>query len=162
MVTLRLATADDFAFLAAMLLEAAAWNPERTPRPTLAEVLATPELAHYIEGWPRPGDFGVVAEQDGTPIGAAWCRSFTADDPGYGFVADHIPEVSIGVIAQSRGRGIGAQLLTKLAEEARANGIAALSLSVERANPALRLYERMGYRTVAEGEDSSTMVLHLG
>jgi hypothetical protein len=52
----------------------------------------TPELWHYLEGWPLDEEFGVVAEiTDGIPVGAAWCRTFTVDDAGYGFVAPDNP-----------------------------------------------------------------------
>lgn len=90
----------------------------------------TPELAHYVWGWPRPGDLGVVAEAD-QPIGAAWLRYFTASDPGYGFIDVTIPEVSMGVVKPWRGRGVGRRLLEALIATARDAGIPALSLSVE-------------------------------
>ncbi len=161
MVTLRAATAGDAPFLEQMLLEAAAWSPDR-PRPALHEVLATPPLAHYVAGWPQADDFGVVAVGDHDHLlGAAWCRRFTPDDPGYGFVADDVPEVSLAVVAEARGRGVGTQLLDAVAEEGRRRGIRALSLSVERANPAARLYGRVGYRTVAEDENALTMICEL-
>jgi GNAT superfamily N-acetyltransferase len=144
----RPATADDAAFVEDMLVEAATWDPHR-PRPPRDEVLAAPENAHYVEGWPRSTDAGVVAEdEDGEPIGAAWYRFFDEDDPGYGFVDPATPEVAIGVVAAHRGQGIGALLLDKLHAIARDQGVAALSLSVETANPAYLLYARLGYQPV--------------
>src|SRR3546814_3770595 len=69
-----------------MLAIAADWRPGSVVR-SVEEVLAEPKLAHYVLGWPRAGDFGVDAsDDDGRLVGAAWCRSFTADDPGFGFV----------------------------------------------------------------------------
>ena len=60
---------------AAMLGEAAVWRPDK-PTPTAEAVLADPRYAMYLADWPRPGDYGVVAEQDGVvaevgAIGAA-------------------------------------------------------------------------------------------
>ena len=159
-MTLRAAIPDDGDFLVEMLLEAANWDPQRQPL-TAEQAMAAPELAHYVDGWPRSTDFGVVAESDGRRIGAAWCRQLTSADPGYGFVADDVPEVSIAVVAGHRGQKIGEQLLRALHHEAERRGARAVSLSVERANPALRLYERVGYRTVAEEENASTMVVEL-
>jgi hypothetical protein len=43
-VRYRAADAEDFAFLAAMLGEAAVWRPDK-PTPTAAEVMAEPHLA---------------------------------------------------------------------------------------------------------------------
>jgi GNAT superfamily N-acetyltransferase len=144
----RPATADDVRFVEDMLVEAAAWDPHR-PTPPRDDVLAAPENAHYVAGWPRPTDAGVVAEDDdGEPVGAAWYRFFDEDDPGYGFVDPSIPEVAIGVVPSQRSQGIGTLLLDHLHAVARDQGIAALSLSVETANPAYLLYARLGYQPV--------------
>ena len=69
-------------------------------------------------------------------------------DPGYGFVDEGTPEVSLGVRAEARGRGVGTSLLTALVREAGRRGLAALSLSIEPDNPAVRLYERLGFQIV--------------
>ena len=50
------------------------------------EVLAEPALARYVKDWPRDGDFGLVAEDATRPVGAAWWRTFSKLDPGYGFI----------------------------------------------------------------------------
>ena len=168
-VRTRPADAGDGELLFALLLEAMNWSPDRTPF-TVRDVLSRPELAHYVAGWPRPGDAGVVAVagaaaavDDGPeePLGAAWWRHFPADDPGYGFVDPSIPEVSIAVVPERRGGGVGTVLLAALAAEAQRAGLAALSLSVELANPAVRLYERAGYRRVGDDGSAATMRLDL-
>jgi hypothetical protein len=48
-----------------------------------------------------------------------------------------------------------------LADTALASGVEHISLSVERANPAVSLYRAEGYRVVASRENVHTMVLHL-
>ena len=63
--------------------------------------------AKYVDGFGRHGDAGVVAAVAGQDVGAAWYRLLPADDPGYGFVAADIPELTLGVASQARGRGIG-------------------------------------------------------
>ena len=75
---IRPAAADDLGFLREMLYEAASWNPD-WPRESMEEVLAEPVLSRYVLGWGRSGDAGVIAEVDGTPVGAAWHRLFTRD-----------------------------------------------------------------------------------
>jgi ribosomal protein S18 acetylase RimI-like enzyme len=158
-VRYRPATAEDLAFLAAMLGEAAVWRPDK-PTPTAAEVMADPHLALYLAGWPRPGDRGVIAEQDG-PVGAAWYRTYTDADHGYGFVGADVPEVSIAVLASHRHAGIGRRLLGALIEASEAEGHAALSLSVNDENPARRLYESVGFEPVGEARATAlTMVRH--
>lgn len=157
---LRRATADDGPFLEEMLAAAADWRPGTAIR-TAREVLAQPELAHYVAGWPRERDAGVIAEVAKRPVGAAWWRIFSEDDPGFGFVDSTIPELAIGVNAEHRGRGIGTRLLTGLIEEATERNLSALSLSVEPDNPAARLYRRVGFQEVRTLGGSLTMVLEL-
>ena len=128
-----------------------------------AETLADPAIAHYVDGWPRPTDTGVVAvDEHDRPVGAAWLRFFTEQDPGYGFVRADIPELSIGVVADRRGQGVGRTLLRALAQAARQRGLDQLSLSVERTNSAAAaLYRSAGYRVVARREHADTMLLDL-
>jgi ribosomal protein S18 acetylase RimI-like enzyme len=121
------------------------------------EVLAAPELGRYLEGWPRPGDFGVIAETDGLPVGAAWYRTFTAESHGYGFIDPAIPEISLAVRRSHRRRGVGTELLLALLQHARTAGVGALSLSVEPDNPALLLYRRLGFEPVETVGGALTM-----
>lgn len=158
-VVFRPAGPGDAAFLTEMLVEAAFWRPDRR-RGGVDDVLDEPELAHYIAAWPRPGDLGVVAEVE-HPVGAAWLRFFPADDPGYGFVDAGTPEVSMGVVAAWRGRGVGSGLLDALIVAARDAGSVALSLSVESDNLARRMYEGFGFHRVGEVDGSLTMLLRL-
>jgi GNAT superfamily N-acetyltransferase len=158
MIAFRPADADDTRFLAEMLLEAVNWHPER--HVPMAHVMADPELAHYVAGWPRPGDGGIVALANLRPIGAAWWRFFPGGDPGYGFVAADVPELSMGVVATWRGRGVGRALL-RAALAAAAPHCRRVSLSVERANRAQNLYLSEGFRVVSSGQDADTMIYDL-
>jgi GNAT superfamily N-acetyltransferase len=159
-MNIRPATKDDLAFLRKMLYEAARWNPD-WPREPMEEVLAEPMLLRYYQDWGRPGDGGVLAETEGEPVGAAWYRLFTDDEPGYGFVDEGTPELAIAVVPSKRGHGIGDELLQELIEKARAAGYGRLSLSVEPGNPARKLYERHGFDVVDEGAEAWTMVASL-
>jgi ribosomal protein S18 acetylase RimI-like enzyme len=157
-VAIRTAEADDAPFLTDMLVEAA--NAPDHNR-TRADTLADPSIAHYVDGWPRPTDRGVVAVYLDRPVGAAWLRYFRPTSPSYGYVRADIPELVIGVAADQRGRGIGRLLLRALADKARQAGISHISLSVERANPAVTLYQAEGYRVVASRDHAETMLLDL-
>ena len=159
-LVVRPAEASDAGFLAEMLVAAAFWRPEG-PRGTITTVLSQPELAHYVEGWPRPGDLGVIASEEQRPVGAAWIRFVPENDPGYGFVDAATPELSIGVRKECRSRGIGSLLLDALIASAREQGLSSLSLSVEPDNYARRLYERVGFGQVDEANGSLTMFLQL-
>jgi GNAT superfamily N-acetyltransferase len=157
---IRTADADDRGFLQAMLFEAVNWNPDRSQIP-LHEVLARQDFARYVVDWPRSSDEGVLAVEAGDRLGAAWYRFFPSSQPGYGYVDEAVPEVSIALLPAHRGRGIGTRLMSALADLAAARHVGALSLSVESANPARRLYERLGYRTVSDNGEAVTMRLAL-
>ncbi len=153
----RLTTRIDASFLATMLLEAAFWRGDG--RPSVERMLEDRATARYVEGWGRPGDVALAAlDGDDTPVGAAWYRHFRADDAGYGFVSEDIPELSIGVAREHRDRGVGSLLIGSLLQRARARDERAMSLSVDRANPARALYERFGFRE-QDGNPADTSVI---
>ena len=81
-------------------------------------------------------------------LGAAWCRLLDATDPGFGYLGDDIPEVTIGVAPAHRGHGVGSVLLAAVIEQARVRGHHAISLSVEDGNRARLLFERAGSTAV--------------
>jgi ribosomal protein S18 acetylase RimI-like enzyme len=160
-VNIRPATQDDVQFLKKMLYEAARWNPD-WPRVPIEEVLSDPMLVRYHQGWGRPGDGGVVAEIDAVRVGAAWYRLFPAEAPGYGFVDDKIPELSIAVAPLHRRKGIGEALLRSCMVQAREEGFQALSLSVAVHNRSRMMYQRAGFERVGDDHgDSWTMVANL-
>lgn len=48
-----------------MLVEAVNWPPARNH--SREQILAFPDFALYVTGWPRDGDLGVLAEAAGQP-----------------------------------------------------------------------------------------------
>ncbi|WP_277212691.1 GNAT family N-acetyltransferase [Isoptericola croceus] len=153
----RAATDDDLDLLYDLMLEAFNWDGTR--RFTRSEVVADTHTARYLGGWIRPGDFGVVAVDEGRPVGAVWARALPAAAPGYGYVDDDIPEIGMAVTSEARGRGVGTALLTRCINQARTLGWKGLSLSVEDGNTAAcTLYERCGFVTVGRTGNSDTML----
>lgn len=151
---IRRGDANDTAFLRDMLRHAYYW---RWADPALEDL----PLSRYVEGWGRWGDRALIAIEGFQPVGAAWYRLFSADEPGFGFVDERTPELTIAVVPSCRGRGYGRELLSALLEQARADGFAAVSLSVEPDNPALRLYEKYGFAKVGERGGAWLMVARL-
>jgi ribosomal protein S18 acetylase RimI-like enzyme len=98
------------------------------------------------------GDIGVIAEEDGQPIGAAWVRLMH----GYGFVDAETPELTVALLPGFQGRGIGTQLLESLFEAVKPN-FEYVSLSVTMTNIARRLYERLGFETLILEDGTATM-----
>jgi ribosomal protein S18 acetylase RimI-like enzyme len=125
-----------------------------------AALVDRPEVALYVDGWGRYGDDGVVAidRASGADVGAAWLRLWPGPETGYGYVDRATPELAIAVRPGHRGRGIGSCLLDALLDRASTRH-RAVSLSVNRANPAVHLYQRFGFRAIAVSDDTFTMRL---
>jgi ribosomal protein S18 acetylase RimI-like enzyme len=128
--------------------------------PLPADILERPQIACYIEGWGRYGDDAVMAVDDtsGADLGAAWLRLWPGPETGYGFVDRATPELGIAVRPEHRGRGIGTCLLDALLDRA-SHRYRAVSLSVALDNPAVALYQRLGFRAIAESQRTLTMRL---
>jgi GNAT superfamily N-acetyltransferase len=92
------------------------------------------------------------------PVGTSWLRSFSVDEPGYGFVAPDVPEISLAVSPAWRGRGGGRALLRELTDVARQAGIRRLSLAVESGNWARDLYLSEGFVVHSSDGVAVTMV----
>lgn len=151
---IRPGTPQDARFLRDMLRHAYYWRPSE-------EDAAGLHPMRYVENWGRPGDAAVIALDRGFPVGAAWYRVFKRDHPGYGFVDEETPELSIAVVPSRRGAGIGGELMTAVLAHARAQGYRSISLSVAKDSPAVALYERYGFQRVDERDGALTMRMDL-
>ena len=159
-MNLRLAEESDLAALEEMLLEAVNWSSEGT-LVTLDDLRANDTLVRYVDDWPRDDDAGVIAEEADRVVGAAWFRRFSQDRPGFGFIDEFTPEVSVAIAPGWRGKGIGSQLLDALIEIGRERGFEGLSLSVDSRNQAVHLYRRLGFVVDRDEDVSYTMRLQL-
>ena len=144
-VNLRAMAPIEYPLLANFLYEAI-FVPPGAQAPARS-VLQQPQLQVYTANFgTQKGDFAFVAEQEGQIIGAAWCRLMK----DYGHYREDVPSMAIAVLSPYRGQGIGGKLLQALLQKVQAAGYPALSLSVQKANPAVRLYQRAGFRIVAQ------------
>ena len=160
MLRIRELEPADADFLGAMLYEAVYWDPNKERLPADL-VLAHPQLTIFHVGWGRAGDTGLVAEEDGRPVGVVWYRLFTEAEHGEGFVDEATPELAISVADGHRGKGIGGALMEAIHDRARADGFERISLSADADNPAKRLYSRLGYAEYEPGDDLGRMILTL-
>lgn len=165
-ISVRDAGPEDAEFLVDMLLEAINWTGEE--RMKRKQLLRDKTLSHYVAGWQREGDLGVIAVETGgpgglqIPVGAAWIRRFDSHHPGYGYVGDDVPEMSIGVAPAQRRRGIGSGLLRTLVGRAREAGVGRISVSVEDGNKAISLFKTAGFTVVGRNGNADTLLLDLG
>ncbi|HLX19103.1 MAG TPA: GNAT family N-acetyltransferase [Gaiellaceae bacterium] len=144
---LRPADRQDARFLRDMLRHAYHWRmSEDAERP----------VYRYVRNWGRQGDAGVIAMEGPHSYGAAWYRVFTADEPGFGFVDEKTPELTIAVVPSRRGKGVGKELLEALLERAKAEGWSAVSLSTDPGQ--VEWYEEFGFEQLAETPHAVTMI----
>lgn len=147
-VTYRQIYKDDHPFLREMLYEAVFVPEEERPLPF--SIIDLPEISKYIDNWNDNFDFGLIALYRDEPVGAIWCRLFTEDHKGYGYIDNETPEVSMAIKENFRNRGFGTQMMNQIFNLAREKGFKALSLSVDKRNCAYCLYLRMGFEIVDE------------
>lgn len=137
-VSLRPATVEDTEFLAAVYAatrmdELAATDWDDAQKAGFCRMQFTAQDAHYRQHYPT-AEYSVI-EVSGIPVGRLYVDRWTRE----------IRIMDIAILPEHRGNGIGTLLLTGLRREAAASG-RCLSIHVERFNPALRLYERLGFR----------------
>ena len=147
-ITLRTVEPDESTLIFTFLTIAARMAEPDEP---IQKALTDSELIKYWKSWGRPGDFGIVAESE-FPISCAWVRVIPREAAAYGFVAEGIPELGIGTIAAARGQGVGTLALERLLDECRSR-YPGVCLSVRKTNPAIRLYERLGFKLVPDSDE---------
>ena len=145
--------------LKTMLYNAIFIPPEEVKPPP--EIIELPEIAVYIKDFGREGDICLVAEIEGVIAGAVWTRLFTAGAQGYGFIAPEIPVLSMSVLEQYRRQGIGTMLLAGMLKKLASKGFRQVSLSVDLANYAYRMYRKQGFEDYARHDESMTMLRQL-
>jgi ribosomal protein S18 acetylase RimI-like enzyme len=86
-----------------------------------------------------PGAEFMVVEVDGAAAG----RLFLHRQTGAILIMD------VALLPEYRGQGIGTHLLRQVLAEGHARGVP-VTIHVEKFNPALRLYQRLGFRVAAD------------
>ena len=147
---LRSADLQDMRFLRDMLRHAYHWRMAQDP---------DLPVFRYVQNWGRRGDAGVVAFEGPNVYGAAWYRLFPAAAPGFAFVDQETPELTIAVVPSHRGHGTGGELIEALLERARTEGFPRVSLSAEPGQTGF--YEKHGFQELRREDGTVTMVADL-
>ena len=156
MITLREIRESEYDLLKDFLYEAI-FIPEGV-EPPAKEIVEQPELKLYYEDFGTgKADLCIVADDDGKVIGAAWTRIMN----DYGHVDDDTPSFAISLYKEYRGKGIGTELMRKMLELLRKDGYGKASLAVQKANYAVKMYEKVGFRTVDQNSEEYIMVCNL-
>lgn len=148
---------DDETGLLKDFLYEAIFIPEGVEPPDRS-IIGQPELALYYEGFGKgSADYCLVAEEDARVVGAVWTRIM--DD--YGHVDNKTPSLAISLYKEYRGRGTGTALMREMLKLLRDQGYRRASLAVQKANYAVRMYEKAGFKTVDENAEEYIMVCEL-
>lgn len=117
-------------------------------------IIASPELQIYVERFGElKDDQGLVAEVDGKIVGAVWVRIMN----DYGHIDDETPSLAISLYKEYRGFGIGTAMMKEILALLKARGYGRVSLSVQKANYAARMYRKIGFEIMKENEEEYIM-----
>jgi ribosomal protein S18 acetylase RimI-like enzyme len=125
------------------------------------EIIKLPELSRYINNFGKETDICLVADLNGQLIGAIWTRVFTETKKGFGYVDSKTPELSMSINYNYRQQGIGTNLLKTIINKLTQLKYEQVSLSVNKENYALNLYEKFNFNTIEMKEESAIMTKQL-
>lgn len=115
-----------------------------------------PKLAAAIDGFGSlPDDHALVALAEGAVVGACWVR--TTDE--YGHIDDDTPSFSISVLDDFQNQGIGTSLMQRMLDLLTEEGYTQASLSVQKDNYAVRMYEKLGFIIIGDGFDDTEWLM---
>ena len=153
---IRFMRPDEYPILEDFLYEAIFVPPDYEGTVPRSIIYDDPMCRAAFEGFgTRENDIALVATIDDKPIGACWVRTTNE----YGHIDDETPSFSIALYKPYRGNGIGSALMQTMLEELRNRGFGRASLSVQKENPALRFYKRLGFEIIGEGADETEWLM---
>ena len=154
--TIRKMTAQEYPLLDDFLYEAI-FVPEGVEPPSKS-IITAPELQIYVKDFgTSKDDFSLVAEVENKIIGAVWVRIMN----DYGHIDDKTPSLAISLYKKYRGQGIGSSLIKEMLSLLQTHGYKRVSLSVQKANYAAKLYQKIGFIIIKEIGDEWIMTYNL-
>ena len=127
-------------------------------QPPERSIIELPELSIYYEDFGNsPADNCLVAEEDGKVVGAVWTRIMN----DYGHVDDETPSFAISLYKEYRGKGSGTEMMRRMLGLLKEQGYKKASLAVQKANYAVRMYEKVGFKIIDENDEEFIMVCKL-
>ena len=152
-------TSKDYPQMREILYEAIFVPPHE--KPYSKDILDLPQIDKYVAQWDPQKDFGYMVMENCECIGAVWCRLFGEENKGYGFVDFDTPELTIALKPPYRNKGLGEKMMEKILKIAKKKGHKKISLSVDKGNPAIRFYKRLGFAIFEENEYDYIMTISI-
>ena len=141
------------------LLYEALFIPENVEPPPF-EIIKQPAINNYINNFGnKKDDYCLVAEIDGQIVGGVWVRILSDEIKGFGNIDDETPEFAISVNKEYRKKGIGTKLMLEMIDYLKKSGYKKCSLSVQKANYAVKFYLSLGFKIIKEKKEEYLMVL---
>ena len=123
-------------------------------KPPDKSIINNENLQVYIKDFgSKKDDICFLAEMNHEIVGAVWIRIMN----DYGHIDDQTPSLAISVKKEYRGLGIGTKLMETMLVSVKHHGYQSVSLSVQKANPAVHLYQRLGFQIIKENEEEYLM-----
>ena len=117
-------------------------------------IIKQEDLQVYVRDFGQwPDDHCLVAEVEGKVVGAVWVR--VMED--YGHIDNSTPSLAISLYKEYRNRGIGTHLLQRMLDLLREK-YRQVSLSVQKANYAFEMYQKSGFKVIADRGEEVLMV----
>ena len=117
-------------------------------------ILDDENLQVYIRNFGQMHDDRcLVAEVGDKIVGAIWSRIMN----DYGHIADDVPSIAISLYKEYRNLGIGTDMLRQMLELLKADGYKSVSLSVQKANYAMRMYQKAGFHIISDDAEEALM-----
>ena len=127
-------------------------------QPPERSIIERPELSIYYEDFGNgPADNCLVAEVGGKLVGAVWTRIMN----DYGHVDDETPSFAVSLYKEYRGKCFGTEMMRRMLDLLREQGYKKASLAVQKANYAVRMYEKVGFEIIDENTEEYIMVCKL-
>ena len=146
---------NEYSVLSDFLYEAI-FIPEGMDKPPKS-IIEQPELQVYIKDFGKEDDWCFVAEIKGKIVGAVWVRIMN----DYGHIDNETPSFAISLYEEYRNMGIGTALMRDMLEFLKNKGYRRTSLSVQKVNYAVRMYQKVGFEVIDENEEEYIMVCRL-
>ena len=159
-IVIRKMLPEEYPLMENIMYEAVYQPDPSNPYPK--DVIYLQRVSIYWDNWgSEKDDYCLVALADNKITGAVWVRTFQGERKGYGYIDGQTPELAIALFEEYRNKGLGTQLMIRMIELLQARGYSQVSLSITKGNPAVRLYERLGFKVVDENREDYIMLLRL-
>lgn len=141
-IVLRPMTTADLGFLSALYASTRTEELAHLPwseaeKASFLEMQFQAQHAHYQKHYPDA--LWLIVESDGEPAGRLYIEEWPSEQR----------IIDIAMLPRFRGRGLGGALLRDIMDDAGSRN-KAVGIHVEKANPAMRLYHRLGFETLED------------